>query len=514
VKTAVFHRMLAAVLISEALGIFLSGCRANPLGSGSEAVADATVVLTVAGPWTSGGSRLILGNATWLRVELSADGATTTYDHDVADASFELRAELGKTYTVKASAGNGTDNTLYAASTTLTVGESQELNLFLLPVETTAWTEIDTDSYTIAPGALAAQTSVTYRVRLGAAARWYINTPTGYGTDLQLYVQNEDGSAVAPSAYAADRLVVEKSNLASGATSFILTMYNASTTAISADDTDMISARDAYAGTLLFHTTLTDGLEGTPGDITYLNGKLYIALYAFGVYSIDTDGYNGAPFTATAYNPFGIATDGTSLYVGDQDGNALRFETGSPTPVWSSAIPNASGIAALGSNVYVSYNGWDLIYRVPKDTGGTASIIAGQPSADSSIDDVGIDATFHDPAGMCTDGSCIYVVQTAVSDKKIRRIDPTTLSVTTFAGNATNTIVDGIGTAASFSSLNHIVSDGTYLYVTDYNTLRRIEIATQKVETMYQLPSIGSGLVKVGDAIYVVNNGSSLYKIY
>lgn len=55
------------------------------------------------------------------------------------------------------------------------------------------------------------------------------------------------------------------------------------------------------------------------------------------------------------------------------------------------------------------------------------------------------------------------------------------------AGNETDAIVDGVGTAGSFSSLNHIASDGTYLYLTGADTLRRIEKTAEKVETMCTL---------------------------
>jgi hypothetical protein len=521
VKNSIFHRALAAALISAAVGTFLSGCRANPVGSGADSAADATVVLAVAGPWTSGGSRLLLGNATWIRVALSADGATTSYEHDIADASFELSAELGKTYTVEASAGNGVDTALYAASATITVGETQTLDLFLLPVETTAWPVIDSDDYTIAPGALAGQTSVTYRVLLGTAARWYINTATGYGTDLQLYVQNEDGSAVAPSAYAADRLVVEKSALAAGADTFLLTVYNASTTSISADVTVMTSLRDAYVGTLLNSTQVVAlGGSNMAAGITYLAGKLYIALNdTYDVYSVNTDGTGGAVAFTGYQVPWGIANDGVDLYVahqygGSSDGGAARVETGG-TQIWTTSIDRASGIAVLGDNVYATSNTNNTVYALTADDGAEQEIIGSGDAA--SVDGTGSGASFYNPSGICTDGTNVFVVETGMGACKVRKIDPATSAVTTFAGSGTAAIVDGVGAAASFSSINHIASDGTFLYLPDANTIRRIRIATAEVETMFAF--VGGttldGLVKVGDVLYVTDSDlDCVYRVY
>lgn len=115
---------------------------------------------------------------------------------------------------------------------------------------------------------------------------------------------------------------------------------------------------------------------------------------------------------------------------------------------------------------------------------------------------------------MCSDGSFVYVVD--AGSRKIRRIDPVNATVTTVAGSgASPQIVDGIGSEANFMGLNHIASDGTYLYLTDSNTLRRVDPATGQVVTLFTLPSTGvGGLVKVGEAIYVVDSSRRVYKVY
>lgn len=350
-------------ILPSVFGIFLAGvallgsCR-SPLAQAGR-LARATVELRLAG---SGGSkaasgssraaspRLLLPNASWLRLTVGNGSESTVYDHAFAEPAFALELEVGKEYSLLAEAGSvsgGQETALYRGSASLAVSGNESLALNLLPIEATAWPEIDADSFTLEPGAIGGRHSVTYRVRLGAAARWYVKGATGLGTGLEIYVQNEDGSAVAPSAYAADRLVVERSALSEGASSFLVTLYNAS-----ADEGSSISleatatVRDINRGALVYCDEIAAlvGSSSTAGMV-FLSGKLYVSMYdSHSVVSLGIDDLiEQTPIVANqSYrNPWGIATDGSAVFVAFQNvgtgGFAVRLDT-EGNEVWNAAV--------------------------------------------------------------------------------------------------------------------------------------------------------------------------------
>jgi len=521
VRSVSLSSLFALVLCALSL---LGSCRAPLVGTGPSS--RATISLSIVGSppaSRSSSSRLILPNASWIRLTLTDGLESETYTQAEASPTFTVTVVVDREYNLVAEAGTtseGEDTILYRGSTTFTAAGYQTISLNLLPNEIEAWPEI-VENYTF-EGSIYGQNSVTYRVRMGSAARWYVDGYTGDETDLQLYFQNEDGSAVTPAVSMADRLIVEKSMLTADANSFLLTLYNASTDTGSYISPEMTSAR-AYTGDLVYcDTVATIATNSLPADITFLGGKLYVAMNTGSrVVSLDTDGTNETVFydgSTTYTTPWGITNDGTDIYVafqyGGNNGDAAKIDTSSATTEWNAAIPRASGIAVLDDYVYVTSNTENKVYRVLKESSGnvTAEIVAGSGEA-VSYDADGESASFNSPAGICTDGTYLYVVD--AGSFIIRRIDPTTTAVTTFAGSGTSAIVEGTGTAASFSGINHIISDGTYLYVTDSNTLRRIDIATRQVETIYEFSGFnGDGLAKVGDAFYVVDNENHVFRVY
>lgn len=522
IRSVSLSSLFALVLCAPSL---LGSCRAPLVGTGPSS--RATISLSIVGSppaSRSTASRLLLPNASWIRLTLTDGLESETYTQAEASPTFTVTVVVDREYNLVAEAGTtseGEDTILYRGSTTFTAAGYQTISLNLLPNEIEAWPEIDADSYTF-EGSIYGKNSITYRVRMGSAARWYVDGYTEDETDLQLYFQNEDGSAVTPAVSMADRLIVEKSMLTADADSFLLTLYNASSDTGSSISPSMTSVR-AYTGDLVYcDTVATIATNSWPADITFLGGKLYIAMNnGSSVVSLDTDGTNETVFfdgSTTYTTPWGITNDGTDIYIAFQygnDGSAVKIDPDSGVITFSAAIPRASGIAALGDYVYVTSNTENIVYRVLKESSGTVTAeIAAGSGTQASTDDTGTDASFYNPAGICTDGTYLYVVD--AGSFRIRRIDPTTMAVTTIAGNETVDIVDGTGTAASFSGINHIMSDGTYLYVTDSNTLRRIDVATRQVETIYEFSDFnGGGLAKVGDAFYIVNNdGNDLYKVY
>lgn len=116
---------------------------------------------------------------------------------------------------------------------------------------------------------------------------------------------------------------------------------------------------------------------------------------------------------------------------------------------------------------------------------GAVTTFAGSSGFSGFIDGVGSAARFSLPQGMTTDGTYLYVAD--YLNNAIRKIDPATQTVSTFAGSTAGTSgsTDGVGTAARFFRPYDITNDGTSLYVTDYNncTVRKIVIASAAVTT-------------------------------
>jgi NHL repeat len=169
------------------------------------------------------------------------------------------------------------------------------------------------------------------------------------------------------------------------------------------------------------------------GEVSTLAGSSGVAGFADGIGT-----------AASFIGPRGLTTDGTNLYVADTGNNEIRKIVIATTEV--------STLAGLG---------------VP-----------------GSMDGVGSAATFNYPAGITTDGTNLYVAD--VNNSVIRKIEIVTAKVSTFAGPGSLGSGDGIGSAASFGNPEGITTDGTNLYVADTanNKIRKIVISTSQVTTL------------------------------
>lgn len=120
---------------------------------------------------------------------------------------------------------------------------------------------------------------------------------------------------------------------------------------------------------------------------------------------------------------------------------------------------NGPSVVAIDSsnNIYVCENGNLLVRKIAVDA--TVSTIAGIPGQAGYTDGAGSAARFNTMFGITVglDGF-IYVGDTVNS--VIRKINPTSFVVSTFAGSGTRGALDGYGTAANFSSPYGLLSDG------------------------------------------------------
>ncbi len=253
-------------------------------------------------------------------------------------------------------------------------------------------------------------------------------------------------------------------------------------------DNPVTYQKTIYMGGSVQGTAL--GLANTTDTVSTFAGQAGVTGFA-----------NGTGTSATFFNPGGIATDGTNLYVADTFNDTVRQiniatglvntiagqagKRGSADGTGASAtFSNPYGITTDGTNLYVADTFNRTIRKINIST-GQVTTIAGQAGITGSADGTGTSATFSNPFGITTDGTCLYVSDTG--NDTIRKINIATGLVTTIAGQA-GAIgnADGTGTAATFDQPEGITTDGTYLYVADtFNrTIRKINISTGLVSTM------------------------------
>jgi len=190
--------------------------------------------------------------------------------------------------------------------------------------------------------------------------------------------------------------------------------------------------------------------------------------------------------SASFYIPIGITTDGTNLYVADYNNNRIRkivISTGVVTTLagssqgstdatgTSASFYNPKGITTDGTNLYVADQSNHRIRKIVIST-GVVTTLAG--SSQGSTDATGTSASFNYPRGITTDGTNLYVAD--YNNDRIRKIVISTGVVTTLAGSSSG-FADATGTSASFNFPRAITTDGTNLYVADtYNhRIRKIE---------------------------------------
>ena len=144
---------------------------------------------------------------------------------------------------------------------------------------------------------------------------------------------------------------------------------------------------------------------------------------------------NGTGTSASFNAPEGITTDETNLYVADTSNNLIRqivISTGVVTTVagtGSSGSANGTGTSASfnlpqgittdGTNLYVTENNNHTIRQIVIST-GVVTTVAGTGSS-GSANGTGTSASFSSPYGITTDGTNLYVAD--MSNHLIRKIE-------------------------------------------------------------------------------------------
>jgi sugar lactone lactonase YvrE len=202
-----------------------------------------------------------------------------------------------------------------------------------------------------------------------------------------------------------------------------------------------------------------------------------------------TDGLLAA---ALFNHPVGIAIEGTNLYVADTGNNTIRKidiasglvstltgsagVSGSTDGLLAAALFNTPyGILTDGTSLFVADTGNSTIRKIDIAL-GTVTTFVGTAGTSGSTDGIGAAAFFNHPGGITTDGTILYVADSGNST--IRAVVISSGAVKTLAGIAgTSGSVDAAGVAARFYHPVGITSYGSILYVTDTlnSTIRRIQ---------------------------------------
>ena len=214
-----------------------------------------------------------------------------------------------------------------------------------------------------------------------------------------------------------------------------------------------------------------------------------------------TVGTPGSSDTPALFNiPYGITSDGASLFVSEFQNNTIRkidIAAGSVSTLAgqagvagftdgqgaSASFSYPEGIATDGTNLYVVNMNYNAIRKIVIATGQVTTIAGGGPNHDQYgySDGYGLSATFAHPYAITTDGSSLYICD--YDNQLIRKVVLSDAHVTTVAGivgahSATaGNPANGPAATSDFYNPLGITTDGQALYVTDFSNhkIRKIQ---------------------------------------
>jgi DNA-binding beta-propeller fold protein YncE len=232
---------------------------------------------------------------------------------------------------------------------------------------------------------------------------------------------------------------------------------------------------------------------------------------------------DGTGPTALFTSPSGLALAGNDLYVSDTNDSTIRkiaLSGGLVSTVAGAAnIPGSDdgkGSAAHfnlptqlaadpnGSRLFLTDTNNSLI-RMIQLPDMVVKTIAGQPQTEGKADGPPAKSSFNRPRGIATDGKFVYISDTG--NDIIRKLDLSSMTVSTFAGTGEEGDKDGGPTEAQFNNPGAMATDGTTIYVldADNHAVRKIDAATGAVSKLALVNGhIGSGcaLSKDGKTLY------------
>ena len=278
------------------------------------------------------------------------------------------------------------------------------------------------------------------------------------------------------------------------------------------------SSQGGYRNAPRFYARFT-----TPGGICSDGTNIYISEFStHTIRKIDSSGWvtnlagesgtsgsadssDGTGSTARFNAPTNMVVSGGYLYVTDFDNHTIRKidvttgetttlagtagSTGTTDGTGSSARfkgPGGIAVDATGINLYVADYNNNSIRQVQISDGAVTTVAGAADGSSGTSDGTGTAARFYGPADLVFNGTDLYVTEN--DNHSVRKIDTvSSFEVTTIAGlKGTSGYVDGAGTSARFNIPSGIDTDGTYLYIADYDNhaIRRIAISDGTTNTV------------------------------
>ena len=184
--------------------------------------------------------------------------------------------------------------------------------------------------------------------------------------------------------------------------------------------------------------------------------------------------------TGIANSVIKIAPDGNLIAGGLGNLYSVNLTTGDVETLVS-GLPNCQGMTFTSDGATGVLGCEHLVGLIDMQT-STFSVLAGSSSA-GFADDVGTAALFKFPLSVAVTSGMVYSVDL---QHKIRRIDISTGTVTTFVGGAAGW-VDGVGTDALLNSPTALVltpDENTLVVSERSDKIRLIDIASRRVSTL------------------------------
>jgi sugar lactone lactonase YvrE len=213
---------------------------------------------------------------------------------------------------------------------------------------------------------------------------------------------------------------------------------------------------------------------------------------------------------------------GNHVFADDADGTTVTSTNPVTNGIIDSTFYNPQGITTDGTNLYMT-DSYSYTIRKIVISSGVVSTIAGAAGSPGQADDPdgttnSIASRFDQPTGVATDGTNLYVCDTY--NHTIRKIVISSGVVSTIAGLADSSgsadDPDGIanGIASRFNYPRGIATDGINLLVSDStnHTIRKIVISTGAVTTIAGTPAIAGNTDGYGStAVFRSPAGIALY---
>jgi hypothetical protein len=265
----------------------------------------------------------------------------------------------------------------------------------------------------------------------------------------------------------------------------------------------------SYSGALpagLLFSTATGVVSGTPTATNTIANLVFSVKDANNIVASTT---STVSFTVNANAVVGVQMGGARQGAQLALSTTVSFVSGSLFNFNGDGIGSAAGFSAPngvttdGLNLFVADTRNNLIRKVALSNYAVTTIAGGGNGYNQAccnltyaiagaLDGNGLNASFSNPNWITTDGTNLYV--TDQLNYKIRQVVIATGVVTTLAGSGAFGSADGIRTAASFSNLEGITTDGINLYVADTTKIRRVVIATGDVSTLSLVNAAGAAV--------------------